>query len=101
MQNKAEEALEQLRQYEGGSLGATELMRTRYIVLVSEEDLVAPSDLRDGEITYRHILLSVSLKPSSPSQVARNWAFLRQGSTAPREPCACPDIPVRIAIKTP
>ena len=42
MQDKMREALEQLRQYEGGSLGDTELTRTRYIVLVSGESLVAP-----------------------------------------------------------
>jgi hypothetical protein len=74
MRNKVSEALEQLRQYEGGVLGATELTRTRYIVLVSKERLIAPPDLKDGEITYRHILLSVSQKPSSPSQAARKRA---------------------------
>ncbi|MGA6828580.1 hypothetical protein ACO9S2_13325 [Nitrospira sp. NS4] len=67
---KAQEARDQAAIYSGGMLGDAELKRTRYIVLVSEADLVPPEDVSVGTVTHRHILLPTS--PKSPSRTARS-----------------------------
>jgi hypothetical protein len=67
---KAEAARKQAAIYSGGVLGDVELKRTRYIVLVSRNELASPGDVADKEITYRHVVIPV--KPKSPSKAARS-----------------------------
>jgi hypothetical protein len=69
---KADEAREQLKDYEGGTLGDIELTRTRFIIIVSEDRFQPPQDHLEGPITYRHI--AVSLSPLTPSRAARTRA---------------------------
>jgi hypothetical protein len=69
MQTKVKEAREQIKQYVGGVLGDTELTRTRYIVIVTTQALQPAPDESTDEITYRHIV--VSLTPLTPSQSSK------------------------------
>ena len=66
---KAGEARRQTASYSAGVLGDMELKNTRYVVLVCRQRMAAPDDHRDGEVTYRHILLPVA--PDLPSTEAR------------------------------
>ena len=57
--------------YAAGLLGDLELKRTRYIVLVTKQDVKPPDDETDGRgITYRHVVISTD--PKSPSEQARS-----------------------------
>jgi hypothetical protein len=64
----ASAAREQTKIYAAGALGALELKQTRYIVLITERDLLPPDDVQDGLVTYRHIVIPVA--PSNPSRTA-------------------------------
>lgn len=67
---KAQAARNQAAIYSGGVLGDVELKRTRYIVLVSKNELASPSDVVETDITYRHLVIPI--KPKSPSKAARS-----------------------------
>lgn len=66
---KAQEARDQASIYSEGLLGDAELKRTRYIVLVCEDDLTPIEDISVGTVTYRHVLLPTN--PKAPSIMAR------------------------------
>lgn len=68
----ADAAVRQTRTYAGGVLGNTELTRTRYIVLVSDQEFDLPGDFEKDGIRYRHI--EIPLCPLSPSVAARKGA---------------------------
>jgi hypothetical protein len=70
--DKAAEAREQASLYTRGVLGGLELKRTRYVVLVTEKEIVAPADVREGDVTYRHVVVPV--KPDTPSVAANTLA---------------------------
>jgi len=61
-----EEARLQARRYAQGPLGATELTRYRYAVVVSRLQVEIPDDLREGGIMYRHV--NVAVAPRTPSR---------------------------------
>lgn len=69
-------AREQARQYAAGALGALELKRTRYIVLVVKTDVDPPDDVEDAEVLYRHVVVPVA--PLSPSKGARQRTRARR-----------------------
>jgi hypothetical protein len=73
---KATEARRQGELYSAGVLGDIALRSTRYIVLVSKKRLQPPDDLREGEVTYRHVVVPV--EPDPPSVEARK-AMLARG----------------------
>jgi len=56
----------QAKAYAAGVLAGTELTRVRYAVLVSVNDVAVPDDLIEGDLTYRHINITVS--PRTPSR---------------------------------
>jgi hypothetical protein len=66
---KAAEARDQAARYSTGVLGGAELKRTRYVVLVCDTDLQSPGDVVVGAISYRHIVIPVSVV--APSVAAR------------------------------
>jgi len=63
---KAEEARWQAARYTVGSLASVELAAYRYAVLVSERHLDAIADIREGDVTYRHI--NIVVDPQVPSR---------------------------------
>jgi hypothetical protein len=67
---KAEEARTQAGQYASGVLGAVELKRTRYVVLVTIRDIAAPPDVDAERFLYRHVVVPV--RPETPSVNARH-----------------------------
>ena len=69
---KAGEARTQAGIYCKSILPTLELRRTRYIVLVTADELTPPDDVMDNGITYRHVVVPV--RPSSPSKTARKLA---------------------------
>jgi hypothetical protein len=65
---QAEDARRQARQYSAGLLAGTELQRTRYIVLVSETELVMPTDVQEGAVLYRHVGIAIEAPTPSKSR---------------------------------
>jgi hypothetical protein len=78
---RATEARHQTDEYAGGVLGGLELKRTRYVILVGQHQQIAPSDVRENTVTYRHIWLPV--EPQAPFVAART-AVRRQRKTGAR-----------------
>lgn len=64
-----EDALAQADRYAEGCLAATELMDTRYLVLVTMIRVEAPENKVRGGVTYRHI--NIALTPDPPSHQRR------------------------------
>lgn len=62
---KAKFALTQAKRYGVGVLNGTELKRTRFLVLVSQDHLSMPSNETDGGVLYKYI--NIAVKPTSPS----------------------------------
>jgi hypothetical protein len=71
-ETKAAEARLQAGAYAAGVIGGLELKRTRYVVLVSKEEIELPDDRNEGAVLYRHINLAVS--PQTPSVAAKKRA---------------------------
>lgn len=71
IEKKAGEARKQAEQYAGGALGGLELRSTRYVVLVSRDDIdEAPPDVMGaGGVRYRHI--AIPIERPTPSKIAR------------------------------
>jgi hypothetical protein len=69
LMTKAAEARKQASLYAAGILGALELKRTRYIVLVSSSSQHRLGDVESDGVLYRHVVLAVD--PVSPSLAAR------------------------------
>jgi hypothetical protein len=70
---KAEEARRQASRCATGLLGAFELRTTRYVVLVSRDELDrVPAAMAEGSVTYEHVSIVVS-RPV-PSRHARRRA---------------------------
>jgi len=69
IESQASQARKQAKLYASGVLQPVELKRTRYVVLVAEDDLSPPANVAAGNATYRHIVVPV--KPGTPSQTAR------------------------------
>lgn len=62
----ASDARAQAADYAGGLLGALELRATRYIILVTDQDIDAPGDIGDPwGISFRHIVIPIAPKNSS------------------------------------
>jgi hypothetical protein len=68
----ASEPRAQAQIYASSLLRTLELRRTRYLVLVTESNLIPPEEALEKGITYRHIVVPV--RPSSPSKTARRIA---------------------------
>lgn len=66
---KWNQALYQAQRYAQGALAGFELRSIRYLVLVTEDHVVVPDDIREDNVTYKHINIAVA--PSSPSQTRR------------------------------
>jgi len=73
LKKKAEEALKQAEAYAEGVLGDIELKRTRYIVLVTKNQVSAIDDITQSGITYRHVTISVYPKVPSESAQSGSW----------------------------
>jgi hypothetical protein len=58
----------QVKAYSSGVFGGIELKRTRYIIVVSQDNITLPRDLVENEVTYRHINLAVC--PRTPSKLS-------------------------------
>jgi hypothetical protein len=56
----------QAADYASGALAGNELANYRYAVVVSEQQLDTPPDLRQGDVTYRHI--NIAIRPMTPSR---------------------------------
>lgn len=78
---RAQEAIEQTKQYKSGTLGDMELVNTRYIVIVSDVYFQAPENYVEGGVTYRHIPLCLSAETAS--QAAKKSVAARPRSNAP------------------
>jgi hypothetical protein len=64
-------AARQAEIYAGGVLGQTELTRTRYLVLVSDQRLDPPDDFVRGDVHYRHICIELrAIAPSAEGKAA-------------------------------
>ncbi|CCD96593.1 conserved hypothetical protein [Bradyrhizobium sp. ORS 375] len=63
------EARAQAALYQGGVLGGLELNSHRYLVIVTERQIVPPADLVEGNVVYRHI--NIAVDPYSPSVAAK------------------------------
>lgn len=61
-------ARKQASNYAVGALGGTELTAYRYAVVVSDDAVAVPGDIREGSVTYRHI--NIAVNPKSPSKRA-------------------------------
>jgi len=66
---KIREAHEQTKIYAAGILSGIELVNYRYLVMISKKSMKMPSDLIDGNVTFRHINLPVD--PDTPSKEAK------------------------------
>lgn len=67
--DKYKEAMSQAKLYSQGSLASLELRRYRYLVVVTEAQVVVPPDLEEGSHVYKHI--NVAVNPNSPSKAAK------------------------------
>jgi hypothetical protein len=76
-EQRAGEARAQTRRYSKGSLAATEIQSTRYIVVVSDDRLVVPRDVLEDGVTFRHV--NIAVNPSPPSATARAEERARRG----------------------
>lgn len=65
----ASAARRQTKEYAAGVLGGLELKHTRYIPLVTQVQQDTPSDIFEGDICYRHVVIPVA--PIYPSIIAR------------------------------
>ena len=63
---QAEQGRRQAGRYSTGSLASVELASNRYVVLVSERHLDPIADVREGDVTYRHV--NIAVDPASPSK---------------------------------
>jgi hypothetical protein len=64
----ASDARKQAARYTVGALGGlVELVRYRFIVLVSENTLTLPADHSENGVVYRHVNVAVDPKPPSKS----------------------------------
>jgi hypothetical protein len=61
-----QEAKQQAKRYARGALAGIELTAYRYIVVVSEDHVDVPVDLREGDVEFRHI--NIAVNPKSPSR---------------------------------
>lgn len=61
-----ENARQQARRYGSGILAGTTLKTFRYVVVVSRDHISVPNDMKEGDVTYRHI--NIPVEPSSPSK---------------------------------
>ncbi|MEI7710218.1 MAG: hypothetical protein WCI94_02220 [Rhodospirillales bacterium] len=77
---KFTEACQQAKLYTKGVLAGTELESFRYVVVVSEDRIDTPSDLRIDSVTWRHI--NIAVNPLPPSKSARKSSGAPQ-TTAP------------------
>jgi hypothetical protein len=66
---KATEARRQTLEYARGVLGDAELKGTRYIVLVSKQQLAPVADVEADGVRFRHI--NIAVDPQIPSRAAR------------------------------
>ena len=66
---KIRDAHEQTKIYSAGVLSGVELVKYRYLVMVSEKGMKMPSDFVEGNVTYRHI--NIPVDPDTPSKEAR------------------------------
>lgn len=73
---KIEEAHAQAKLYTEGILAGIELAGYRYLVLVSDHDLVMPPEVQDGDAVYRHI--NIAVNPERPSVSSRK--MIRSGT---------------------
>jgi hypothetical protein len=68
-EKKAEEARAQTGIYAAGVLGDVQLKDTRFIVLVTDTEIAAPSDVEQAGVRYRHV--SIPLSSEVASKTAR------------------------------
>jgi len=66
------DARQQAAIYSGGVLAGVELATHRYLVAVTEKQIVPPADVVDGGVVYRHI--NIAVEPQSPSAAAKKLA---------------------------
>jgi hypothetical protein len=69
LDSKIQEAYQQTKTYSAGVLSGIELVNYRYLVMVSEKSIKMPSDLIEGNLTFRYINLPVD--PDTPSKEAK------------------------------
>lgn len=71
--SKPEEAFEQARKqadlYVGGPLAGAELASHRYLVVVTDKQVLTPPDVVVSDVTYRHI--NIAVNPRTPSAAAK------------------------------
>lgn len=58
--------------YASGVLAGLELTSHRYLVVVTKDLIVPPTDIIEGPVTYRHI--NIAVDPQSPSKAAKKLA---------------------------
>ncbi len=63
-------ARNQLKQYDGGLLGRFTLSSTRYVIIVSEDQIELKDDHLEGNVTYRHI--NIPVNPKAAGITAKN-----------------------------
>jgi hypothetical protein len=63
------EARAQAVLYKGGILGGLELTSHRYLVVVTERQINPPADVKENNVTYRHI--NIAVDPQLPSVAAK------------------------------
>lgn len=66
LEEKTFQALRQAKRYSSGVLAGFELANYRYLVIVSENVLDMPEDIRENEIIYRYVNIAVG--PLTPSK---------------------------------
>ena len=65
-----DEAKNQINLYSAGVLGGVELVNTRYIVIVTDEDYMERvADIEENSVTYRFV--NIPVDPGAPSKAAR------------------------------
>ncbi len=70
LESKIQDAYSQTKLYSAGVLSGIELGNYRYLVMVSEKGMKMPSDLKEGNLIFRHI--NVPVDPDTPSKEDRN-----------------------------
>lgn len=66
LEKKLLKALRQAKKYSSGVLAGFELANYRYLVIVSENDMDMPEDIRENEIIYRYV--NIAVDPLLPSK---------------------------------
>jgi hypothetical protein len=59
----------QAKCYVQGPLAANELKSYRYLIVVTEHNVVMPNDVQEGDITFRHV--NIAVDPKAPSHQSR------------------------------